>query len=131
MATLDADPAEREAEVEVVADQSGRSAAIVFAPLASRPIAVLPFSSTLSPLPPVPCPKQVALGLVLTETFARRDRLFGEHLAAGADHAQVRHQALGRCDRREGKRQGQSQRADGRQPERGDSWHLRHPFLEG
>src|SRR5215203_6538567 len=47
---------------------SGRSAATILAPLASRPIAVFAFSCTASPLPPLPDPKQVALGLVLTET---------------------------------------------------------------
>jgi len=34
------------------------------------PIAVVPFNCTLSPLPPVPGPKQVAWGLVLTEVSA-------------------------------------------------------------
>src|SRR3954447_2689439 len=49
---------------------SGLSAATFFEACASRPIAVLPLIETGSPLPPLPAPKQVALGLVLTLVVA-------------------------------------------------------------
>src|SRR3954452_2937213 len=49
---------------------SGRSEATSVEARASRPIAVLPLIVTGSPLPPVPLPKQVAWGLVLTAVVA-------------------------------------------------------------
>src|ERR1700759_217228 len=47
---------------------SGRSEAVFATACESRPSAVAPRTLTALPLPPVPAPKQVALGLVLIET---------------------------------------------------------------
>ena len=51
---------------------------------------MFPCSATALPLPPVPAPKQVAFGLVLTEMLEVFDQAFGEHLVALADDAQRR-----------------------------------------
>ena len=70
LATLEPTPQSASPKSKASEISSGRSAGIVFEPLASRPIAVVPFNCTLSPLPPFSGPKQVALGLVLTEVSA-------------------------------------------------------------
>src|SRR5215218_3107598 len=70
LATLEPTPQSASPKSKLSLISSGRSAGIVLAPLASKPIAVVPCSCASSPLPPEPGPKQVALGLVLTEVSA-------------------------------------------------------------
>src|SRR5260221_760737 len=58
-------------------------------------------------------------------------RLFGEDLAAAADHPQVDGSPLGRRRDRGREDENESQRARCDQPEWNESWHLSHPFREG
>src|SRR5260221_10356538 len=58
-------------------------------------------------------------------------RLFGEDLAAAADHPQVDGSPLGRRRDRGREDENESQRARCDQPEWNESWHLSLPFLEG
>ena len=73
---------DRSREVSVIEQRLQRRRSTC-APRISMPSAVAPLTVTDLPLPPVPAPKQVAFGLVLTEPRSPAPNdLFGEDLAA-------------------------------------------------
>ena len=109
-------------KLEVVGDQQRVQRAVgAWRPGPSRPSAVAPLIVTGLPLPPVPCPKQVALGLVLIDVVPVFSVSSDEDLAGAGDDPQLDgHLAgapLGARDRGDGENQRDGQRARSRQPE--------------